>query len=230
MSKFVLFAAVSGLVFQGSLSLAMCGSPDSFHRPAGLGSQNQPRNYVPFRERASGIQDSALNCLVIISRDYRSPASDSVTIFIDRNNVGTIPNAGKFRFKVPPGQHFFILSLEDQYYIDRVAFVPYGAVVVSYSFPFPVQDSVFLYAVSLTGEEQSTYMENEQYRESFGNAKETAPVFYGNGNLLMSRKLFNSLTSSYYNGQKVVNLEYDRKKALELMNPGPYQNVHPMFR
>ena len=108
MNKTALMAAIVNLVFQGSLSMALCGSPESFHRPSGL----------------------------------------------------------------PSGQ----------------------------------------------------------YWESGGGSRETTLVFYGNGNPLMNQKLFNSLTSSFNNGQKFVNMEYERNKASELFGPAAQPSFQPMFR
>jgi hypothetical protein len=217
MTRTTLMAAFAGLVLQGSLSPALSGSPESFHRPSGLPSGHQSIKKEMFGARASGIRDSSLKSTIVISRDSQSPCTDSITLFIDRNNVGRLLNADKAEIKVPPGEHFIILNKDEKYYIGKVECPPYSLVAVSYSFPFPVQKFVFLSVDVIPGNEQATYLEYKQYAVPDGRAQEPAPVFYGNGNILMSQHLYKSLTSFFYDGQRFVDMADERNRAMNNM-------------
>ncbi|HUI94029.1 MAG TPA: hypothetical protein VLX68_17455 [Chitinivibrionales bacterium] len=158
----------------------------------------------------------ALNSTVFISVDPKSAASDSIILYVDRNNVGQIEKPGSYAFRIPSGEHFVILNVGEQYYTDHLTFDPDGKKAVSVSFPFPADDDKFLRSVSLSGAEMPRDILGERFSE-----KENAPVSltYGNGNLLMNERLFNGLTASFSEGKRFVNLQEESDEILKWLKP-----------
>jgi hypothetical protein len=200
----MLLAACIVFISNSFLCVAHCDSPAPIHTPAGVRSAHQPYNFKGVCEKESGIQDTALKSTLILSTDPRNSSGDSLTLFIDRNTIGTVSNKGTYRIRVLPGKHFIIFNLSGYYYIDRVDFVPFWTMQVTVTLPPAAKDTQFLSATTIPDNGQSIYSPNPSICGT--------SLFFGNGNFLMNPQIFKKLTSLYFSGEKVIDMtvpQYD---------------------
>ena len=185
-----------------------------------LSCNSEVCNFRPIEETTRGIASSSLCGTLMISKLPASLVMNVLDVFVDSVHVGKFPNSGYYKVHVPPGAHFLILNSGNQFYIDKIEFVPGIMQWASLSFPMPVNDSLFLSLATLADSARFVYARGSASGSEAGSAVDSISLKYNNGNLLIKSEIYDNLVLCFRKGIRYVDAESRGSPDFPMYNSG----------